>query len=107
MSTRRRPLALALTLTLALAMAAPLLLAGACRSGGEASTRVDLQDPAQLGTFAAHVEQEPDRADELLADAGIRREELFQAILDVARDPEAARKYRDAFEAELGTAGEA
>lgn len=98
-----------LHLALAVVAVLPLLLVGACAGGEEAedgAERIDLQDPAALGAFAARVEQEPARTDELLADAGASREELHQAILAVAQDPDASREYREAFRAELGRAGE-
>lgn len=79
----------------ALILAVPLALA-AC---SEAEGRVDLQDPAELGTFAARIDRELERADALLEEAGVTREEVHEAILRVATDPEAARAYRDAFEA--------
>lgn len=98
MTPRTRLIALSLVLSVVLAL--PLLVSGAC-GGGDSHARVDLRDPGELGAFAAQVESEPERADDMLARAGITREELYQAILDVARDPEAAREYRDAFEAKL------
>lgn len=79
----------------ALILAVPLALS-AC---SEAEARIDLQDPADLGAFAARIDREPERADALLEEAGATREELHEAILRVATDPEAARAYRDAFEA--------
>lgn len=79
----------------ALLVALPLVLSGC----SEAEGRVDLQDPTDLGAFAARIDQEPERTDELLAEAGVTREELHQAILRVATDPQASRAYRDAFEA--------
>ena len=86
----RSPRALA-----ALLIALPLVLSGC----SEAEGRVDLQDPTDLGAFAARIDQEPERTDELLAEAGVTREELHEAILRVAADPQASRAYRDAFEA--------
>lgn len=86
----RTPRALA-----ALLVALPLVLSGC----SEAESRVDLQDPTDLGAFAARIDREPDRTDELLAEAGVTREELHEAILRVAADPQASRAYRDAFEA--------
>lgn len=79
----------------ALLLALPLVLSGCSKAEG----RVDLQDPSDLGTLAARIDREPERTDELLAEAGVTREELHQAILRVATDPEASRAYRDAFEA--------
>lgn len=95
----RTPRALA-----ALLVALPLVLSGC----SEAEGRVDLQDPADLGAFAARIDQEPERTDELLAEAGVTREELHEAILRVAADPQASRAYRDAFEAgwEAGEEGD-
>jgi hypothetical protein len=86
----------------ALLVALPLVLSGC----SEAEGRVDLQDPTDLGAFAARIDQEPERTDELLAEAGVTREELHEAILRVATDPEAARAYRDAFEAGWGSGPE-
>lgn len=79
----------------ALLVALPLVLSGC--SGAEG--RVDLRDSTDLGAFAARIDREPERTDELLAEAGVTREELREAILRVATDPEASRAYRDAFEA--------
>lgn len=103
MSTRNVWQSLAPALV-ALAVVLPLVLVGACggEDGAGSATEADLSDPAELGAFAARLEREPARTDELLADAGATREELHQAILAVAQDPDASREYRDAFEAELG-----
>jgi DNA-binding GntR family transcriptional regulator len=81
---------------LLLLLVLPLVLSAAC---SKAEARIDLQDPADLGAFAARIDREPERADALLEEAGVTREELHEAILRVATDPEAARAYRDAFEA--------
>ena len=88
----------------ALLVALPLVLSGC----SEAEGRVDLQDPTDLGAFAARIDREPERTDELLAEAGVTREELHEAILRVATDPEASRAYRDAFETgwEVGEEGD-
>lgn len=104
MNARKTWLRLALALTAVL----PLLLAGACTGGEEADAReeIDLEDPAALGAFAARVEQQPARTAELLAEAGASRDELHQAILALAQDPDASRRYREAFQAELGRAGD-
>lgn len=91
---------------LAAAVLVPLALGAAC-AAPEPAPSVDLRDPADLGAFAARIEREPERADEILADAQVDRAELRQAIFEVARDPEASREYRDAFEAELRAGGEA
>lgn len=88
---------------LLLLLVLPLVLSAAC---SEAEARIDLQDPADLGAFAARIDREPERADALLEEAGVTREELHEAILRVATDPEAARTYRDAFEAAWGSGPE-
>lgn len=83
----------------AVSVCAVALLAGACGGGaGEPSAE-------ELGTLGARIYQQPDRADEILEEAGMTREQLTERVRAVAADVEASREYQAAFDREVGGAG--
>ncbi|HVT44426.1 MAG TPA: hypothetical protein VMT00_08545 [Thermoanaerobaculia bacterium] len=87
-------------------MIASVALLGACRETETASTippdetvqaAVELS-PEQLGELGAKIEQEPDRASELLAERGLNEESFETAIRKITEDPEASKRYAEAYE---------
>ena len=53
--------------------------------------------PEQLGELGAQINHQPDRAAELLAHHGLTPESFEQQIRRVTGDPQASRRYADAF----------
>lgn len=81
-------------------MVCAVVLATACAGPTEESAKtVNLSDAAELGTLAAQIDAEPDRADDILSAVSVTRVQFEEAILAVARDPEKARVYAEAFRA--------
>jgi hypothetical protein len=68
-------------------------LAGGCRPA-------PTQDVAELGRLGARITVAPERADEILHEAGVAPAEFAAAVRDLASRPAAARRYREAFAAE-------
>lgn len=84
------------------ALAAVLALAGlssAC-AGGEPAE--DELSPAELGTLGGRIHAEPERAEEILAEAGLSAEELEERVREVTASPDDARAYAEAFRAVSG-----
>lgn len=73
-----------------------VVLVGALVGCAEPATVAD--DPAALGELGARIYLEPERADELLDDSRITREEFEVRVREVAADPETARVYTEAFD---------
>ena len=53
--------------------------------------------PEQLGQIGAAIKHHPKDADKILADHGLTQESFAKAIRQVASDPAASRRYRDAY----------
>lgn len=53
--------------------------------------------PEQLGELGAKIRKDPARADELLTSRGLTKETFEKAIRDVTEDPEASRRYAEAY----------
>jgi hypothetical protein len=53
--------------------------------------------PEQLGQIGAEIKHHPKDADKILADHGLNQEQFAKAIRQVASDPAASRRYRDAY----------
>jgi hypothetical protein len=51
----------------------------------------------ELGRLGGRIHAEPERADELLAEAGLTEEELDAQVRAVTADPDASREYAEAF----------
>ncbi|HVR41995.1 MAG TPA: hypothetical protein VMS56_01015 [Thermoanaerobaculia bacterium] len=77
------------TLFLALAL-------GGCAQQGDTMAELDLS-PEELGEIGARISNEPDRVADILAEAGITEERFEEAIREVTEDPEASRRYAEAF----------
>jgi hypothetical protein len=88
-----------------------LTLAGACGQQERAasndatpSTAVAASSPAstnltpeQLGELGARIRKEPGRADELLGEQHLTRQQFEKAIRDVTENAEASRRYAEAY----------
>lgn len=83
-----------------------LLLLGAC-SGDEtpneqlAGSAAELS-PEQLGELGARIAEDPDRADQILAERGLDRDSFESAIREVTEDAEESKRYAEAFEQARG-----
>lgn len=85
-------------------MLCALLLAGGCAretttteaTTGEAVTRADLS-PEELGELGAQIEKNPGEAERLLSEKGLNEESFEQAIRKVSEDPEASKRYSEAY----------
>jgi hypothetical protein len=53
--------------------------------------------PEQLGEIGAQIKHHPGDADKILADHGLTEASFAKAIRQVASDPAASRRYRDAY----------
>ena len=53
--------------------------------------------PEQLGEIGAQIKHHPKDADKILADHGLTQASFAKAIRQVASDPAASRRYRDAY----------
>jgi hypothetical protein len=66
----------------------------------EAASEVELS-PEELGRLGARLHEQPDEAERILAAAELTWEQLEAAIRLVAEDAETAKRYAEAFRAEL------
>lgn len=91
-------------------MALTLSLAAACQQNEPAASNVAAPSapqaatasapaltPEQLGTLGAQIRREPARGDELLAQHKLNRTTFEKAIRDVTENPEASRRYAEAY----------
>ena len=53
--------------------------------------------PEQLGELGAQIHRHPADAEKILSGRGLTPEAFEKAIRDVAQNPDAARRYRDAY----------
>lgn len=97
----------ALTLT----MVALLALAGGCNQDQTAKPGVAASEqpraeatadsheltPEQLGELGAQIRKEPERAEALLTRHGLTKESFEAAIRKVTEEPDASRRYADAY----------
>lgn len=88
--------------TAALCALAVLALAGlsAGCAGGEPAE--DELSPEELGRLGGRIHEEPERAEEILAEAGLTAEELEARVREVTADPDQARTYAEGFRAVSG-----
>jgi nitrous oxide reductase accessory protein NosL len=90
-----------------IALAALIVLLAGCRQktasseqpapAQQVSASATALTPEQLGEIGAQIHRHPSDAPKILADRGITPEEFEKAIRNVAQDPDAARRYRDAY----------
>lgn len=84
------------------ALVALAALAGGCAGGGAEPDEPDELSAADLGRLGGRIHQEPERADEILAEAGLTAEELEARVREVTADPDASRAYAEGFRAVAG-----
>ena len=53
--------------------------------------------PEQLGELGAAIKKQPDQAQRLLAEKGLNEESFEQAIRKVTEDPDASKRYAEAY----------
>lgn len=53
--------------------------------------------PEQLGELGAKIRKEPAKADEILSQQGLTRESFEKAIREVTENPEASKRYAEAY----------
>lgn len=53
--------------------------------------------PEQLGELGAQINRQPDRANELLTHHGLTAESFEKEIRRITEDPQASRRYADAY----------
>jgi hypothetical protein len=85
--------------TLTLPLLLLLLGLGLAACDGGAETGGGEPTAAELGSLGARIHNEPERTDEILAEAGLTREELEARVREVMTEPEEARQYANAFRA--------
>ena len=87
----------------AIAMCLTLLLLPACNQQEKSTTTVQTTEvrqdlsPEQLGELGAKIRKQPNDAQRLLAEHGLTEESFEQAIRKVSEDPEAAKRYAEAY----------
>jgi hypothetical protein len=77
-------------------------LAGGCAGGGAEPDEAEELSATELGQLGGRIHQEPERADEILAEAGLTAEELEERVREVTADPDASRAYAEGFRAVAG-----
>ena len=92
-----------------IALVLALGLAGACsneqktaNTSGTTATPVATKavpnlTPEQLGELGAQIRKEPARANEILSQRGLDQATFEKAIRDVTENPEASKRYADAY----------
>ena len=66
-------------------------------AGAKLAASTTQLSPEQLGELGAQINRQPERADELLAHQGLTRETFEQQIRRVTEDPQASKRYADAY----------
>lgn len=61
------------------------------------STTAAAMTPEQLGELGAAIKKQPDQAQRLLAEKGFNEESFEQAIRRVTEDPDASKRYAEAY----------
>lgn len=89
--------------TLTILMLLLLPLAAACREEESAAASANAPaaanlTPEELGELGAQIAREPGRANELLSSRGLNEQSFEEAIRQVTQDPEASKRYRDAYQ---------
>jgi hypothetical protein len=86
-----------------LGCAVALLLAGGCNkstekteSGTQVSAATTLT-PEQLGEIGAQIKKQPGDAKKILSDHGLTEESFEQEIRKVSADPQASKRYAEAY----------
>ena len=84
-----------------------LLFTGACADDAKTTTAerakttatAEARDltPEELGELGASIEKEPANAEQILSSKGLTEESFEQAIRRVAEDPDASKRYAEAY----------
>lgn len=53
--------------------------------------------PEQLGEIGAQIRKDPARAEEILSERGLNQQSFEKAIREVTENPEASRRYAEAY----------
>ncbi|MHB0970603.1 MAG: hypothetical protein ACYC7A_01805 [Thermoanaerobaculia bacterium] len=96
-----------------LALAAALLVPLACSEREQVTTGEQTNAPAvqqnkepeELGRIGARIAKEPKKADEIIADAGMTREQFEATIRQISANPEQSREYARGYEEETSRQG--
>jgi hypothetical protein len=96
-----------------LALAAALLVPLACSEREQTTTVGQTNAPAvqqgknpeELGRIGARIAKEPKKADEIITDAGMTREQFEATIRQISANPEQSREYARGYEAETTRQG--
>jgi hypothetical protein len=67
-------------------------------TGEEAQAVAAEMTPEQLGELGAQIEREPERIDEILSERGLTRQSFEDEIRKITEEPEASRRYAQAYE---------
>lgn len=85
-----------------------LLVTGGCKekstqtvSGDQALTQSSLT-PEQLGEIGAKIKKQPSDAQKILSDNGLTEESFEDAIRKVSEDPQASKRYAEAYKRAAG-----
>ncbi len=92
---------------ISIALVLTMLLATACRNepatSGVTATEPPVAQaaatltPEQLGALGAEIKKQPNNATRILEQHGLTEETFEQAIRKVAEDPQASKRYADAY----------
>ncbi len=82
-----------------------LLVAGGCKKGTTTTAEVKSEEtvaasnltPEQLGELGAKIKRQPNDAQRLLSEQGLTEESFEKAIRKVSEDPEASKRYAEAY----------
>ena len=101
----RRALLLSLVLSLALAGACDQMQTAGTAAGDESRTAAakDLS-PEELGQIGAELRKSPDRAEQILSERGLDQQTFETAIRKISEDPEASKRYAEAYKQANGDA---
>ena len=89
--------------TTLIGLAIALLLAGGCREKSTTTTAVSGEQtvtqhtPEQLGEIGAKIKKQPAEAQKILSDNGLTEESFEDAIRKVSEDPQASKRYAEAY----------
>jgi hypothetical protein len=79
-----------------------VVLVGGCRQNADATSEAAVAStslsPEQLGELGAQIKKEPNRAQEILSPHGLNEQSFEAAIRQVTQDPEASKRYTEAFQ---------
>ena len=86
-----------------IALTISLLLVGACNQKSTSTAAVSNEQtvaqlsPEQLGEIGAQIKKQPNDAQKILSSHGLTEESFEVAIRKVSEDPQASKKYAEAY----------